>query len=241
MLLLAALSAAAAPPLAASPEVRWYTDHAVSRQIEEERAAATGLLSCCSGFVVFENSSFVCGPADPQSKDSWNRSTTPYLDTGLTVDHVISVPSVAKEDGVMRHGTMVQNWTRARPGIPAVARCADAGDITGFLIDWEPHSNVEHWPLAEQLAAAREYAEYANELANELHKSGRRLGLALDGCANSPIDRFSVFAAAAPNVDYFTLMCTYHWRANGTRAPTEGIVSNALAQGIPPAKLCASP
>ena len=122
--LLAALSAAAAPPLAASPEVRWYTDHAVSRQIEEERAAATGLLSCCSGFVVFENSSFVCGPADPQSKDSWNRSTTPYLDTGLTVDHVISVPSVAKEDGVMRHGTMIQNWTRARPGIPGAARGA---------------------------------------------------------------------------------------------------------------------
>ena len=122
----------------------------------------------------------------------------------MTVDHVMSVCT-----GCDQRGSGVPfNWTAAKAAIPAIVDCADAGNATGFLIDWEPPAHTDHWSSALMTAAAVDFASFANELAIALHGRGRRLGLDLSGDQGSPIDRFSAFAQHGPEIDYFTLMAT---------------------------------
>jgi hypothetical protein len=101
-------------------EVRWYTAVGSVGQFKDEESAATGLFSCCTGFRLYENSSFGCPSANEFAK-----STAPHLAHGLTVDHVIG-------GHVATH--VHWSWAKASAGIPAMVRCAELGNITGFLI-----------------------------------------------------------------------------------------------------------
>ena len=52
-------------------------------QFDDERAAASGVLSCCTGFRIWENGSFGCPDR------AWlQRAAAPARAAGMTVDHV---------------------------------------------------------------------------------------------------------------------------------------------------------
>lgn len=115
-------------------EVRWYTSAGSRGQIDAEKAHCTGFFSCCTGFAIFPNASFKC----PDAK-FWQVTTAPYIGN-YTVDHTISIcKGCDRPDGDERKPF---NWTAAQASIPAMVDCADAGNITGFLIDWEPPSHA---------------------------------------------------------------------------------------------------
>lgn len=92
-----------------------------------------------------------------------------------------------------------------------MVECANIGNITGFVIDWEPPAHKDKWSTSKMEAAAVDFAQYSNELATALHASGRRLGLDLSGDQGSPIDQFKAFGTHATSVDFFTMMATYHY------------------------------
>ena len=50
-----------------------------------------------------------------------------------------------------------------------MVRCADQGNITGFLIDWEPPSHKDKWSTAAMTASAVAFAGFSNQLATALH------------------------------------------------------------------------
>ena len=116
-----------------SREVRWYTSGGSRGQFDEERAHATGLFSCCTGFAIYPNASFRCPDAD-----FWAKTTAPFI-SNYTVDHTISVCRGCDAPGGAKR--LPFNWSAAQASIPAMVECADAGNITGFLIDWEPPSH----------------------------------------------------------------------------------------------------
>lgn len=115
-------------------EVRWYTSAGSRGQIDAEKAHATGFFSCCTGFAIYPNASFTC----PDEK-FWQVTTSPYIEN-YTVDHTISICRGCDRPGGEKLKPF--NWTAAQASIPAIVECADAGNITGFLIDWEPPSHT---------------------------------------------------------------------------------------------------
>jgi hypothetical protein len=215
-------------------EVRWYTSAGSRGQFDAERAHMTGIFSCCTGFHINPNASFSCPGAA-----SWHARNMGGPLPNMTVDHVMSVCPGCDDRG----SGVPFNWSAARAAIPAIVDCANAGNVTGFLIDWEPPAHADHWPAALMTAAAVDFASFANKLAVALHSHGHRLGLDLSGDQGSPIDEFSAFAQHGPEVDYFTLMATYsYFDIPEKNHPTQHysdrlMVMDALQSGIPPHKL----
>eukprot|EP01050_Picozoa_sp_SAG11_P007912 SAG11_NODE_675_length_7800_cov_6.380730_2_plen_172_part_00 len=113
-------------------EVRWYTSGGSKGQFQEERDHASGIFSCCTGFAIYPNASFRCPDAQ-----FWEKTTAPFIDN-YTVDHTISVCRGCDTPGGAKRVPF--NWTAAQASIPAMVKCANEGNITGFLIDWEPPS-----------------------------------------------------------------------------------------------------
>ena len=111
------------------PETRWYTSAGSRGQLSDEAGHLTGVFPCCTGFAIFPNASFTCPDAAGFAKRNFGGPNATF-----TVDHVISICRGCDAPG----SGVPFDWHAAKAGIPAMVECADAGNITGFVIDWEP-------------------------------------------------------------------------------------------------------
>ena len=111
------------------PETRWYTSAGSRAQLSDETGHLTGVFSCCSGFAIYPNASFSCPDAAGFAKRNFGGPNATF-----TVDHVISICHGCDVPG----SGVPFDWHAAKAGIPAMVECANTGNITGFVIDWEP-------------------------------------------------------------------------------------------------------
>lgn len=109
--------------------MRWYTSAGSAGQLHDEAGHLTGVFSCCSGFAIYPNASFTCPDAASFAKRNFGGRNATF-----TVDYVISICPGCDEPG----SGVPFDWSAAKAGIPAMVECADTGNITGFVIDWEP-------------------------------------------------------------------------------------------------------